>query len=255
MTDRFAMSEKTFSELLEDITNDSREMDAPLGMRLKAVADEVRRLSPEFADVVDHMVARLERAGVGQNAPAVGEPMPVFILPDEQGRLVCLDDLIKQGPVVVAFHRGHWCPYCRLNSDGLASIAEEVFELGGSIVAISPETHRFGVELKAYAKAPFPVLADVDGGYALQLNLLFWVGDEKREAMKAGGFDIAQHQGNETWMLPIPATFVIGSDGLVKARWVDPDYRRRADLDEILEAVRRSRHAVHPRFQARTALG
>jgi peroxiredoxin len=109
--------------------------------------------------------------------------------------------------------------------------------------------------LKAYAKASFPVLADVDGGYALQLNLLFWVGDDKREAMKAGGFDIAQYQGNETWMLPIPATFVIGSDGVVKARWIDPDYRRRADLDEILEAVRRSRQAVQPRFQAGTALG
>ena len=249
------MSEKKFSELLEEITNISRSMDAPLGVRLKAVADEVRRLSPEFADVVDHMVTRLESAGVGQNAPAVGEPMPTFVLPDERGQLICLDDFTKRGPVVVAFHRGHWCPCCRLNADGLASIAKEVFQLGGSILAISPETHRYGAELKAYAKASFPVLADVDGGYALQLNLLFWVGDDKREMMKAGGFDIAQYQGNETWMLPIPATFVIGSDGLVKARWIDPDYRRRADLDEILEAVRRSRQAVQPRFQAGIALG
>jgi len=101
---------------------------------------------------------------------------------------------------------------------------------------------QYGAELKAYAKGPFPVLADVDGGYALQLGLLFWVGDETREAMKAGGFDIAPYQGNETWMLPVPATFVVGPDGLVNARWIDPDYRRRADLDEILEAVRRSRH-------------
>jgi peroxiredoxin len=116
--------------------------------------------------------------------------------------------------------------------DGLASTAEEIFLVGGIIVAISPEIHRYGSELKEYAKAPFPVLADVDGGYALELNLLFWVGDEKREAMRAGGFDISPSQGNETWVLPVPATFVVGANGLVNARWIDPDYRRRADLDD-----------------------
>jgi peroxiredoxin len=168
--------------------------------------------------------------------------------------LVCLDDLTRQGPVVVAFHRGHWCPYCRLNADGLASIATEVSQLGGSIVAISPETHQYSAELKLYARAPFPVLADVDGGYALQLSLLFWVGDEKREAMKAGGFDIVPYQGNETWTLPVPATFVVGPDGLVSARWIDPDYRRRADLDDILEAVRHSRRPAQAAFHNRTAL-
>jgi peroxiredoxin len=248
------MSEKTFAELLEEVANASRAMDIPLNARLKVVADEVRQLSPKFADVVDRMIARLDSSSVGQSAPAVGEPMPTFILPDEQGRLICLDDMTKQGPVVVAFHRGHWCPYCRLNADGLASIAEEVSRLGGSIVAISPETHRYSAELKSYAKAPFPVLADVDGGYALQLNLLFWVGDEKREAMKGNGFDIARYQGNETWTLPVPATFIVGRDNLVNARWIDPDYRRRAELDDILEAVRSSGQPEHSSFQNTIAL-
>ena len=120
---------------------------------------------------------------------------------------------------------------------GSPGIAPDVKRLGAQIVAISPETHQYGAELKSYANAPFPVLADVDNGYALELNLLFWVGDEKREAMQAGGFDIAPYQGNETWMLPIPATFVVGRDGLVKARYIDPDYRRRMDLDAILVSL------------------
>ena len=68
--------------------------------------------------------------------------------------------------------------------------------------------------------------------------MLFWVGDEKREAMRTGGFDIAPYQGNETWMLPIPATFIVGRDGVVKARYIDPDYRRRMDLDELLAALK-----------------
>ena len=232
------MAEKTFVEILEDATDRSRDMNVPLGERLKAVADEVRSLSPEFADIVDRMVARLVANNVGQSAPKPGEPMPDFILPDEGGRLVRLTDLLDKGPVVLSFHRGHWCPYCRLNADGLAKIAPEVESLGAQIVAISPEKSRYGAELKSYAKAPFPVVADIDNGYALELNLLFWVGDEKRKAMQAGGFDIVPYQGNETWMLPIPATFIVGRDGVVKARYIDPDYRKRMDLNELLAALK-----------------
>ena len=232
------MTEKTFVQILEDAADRSRDMNVPLGQRLKAVADEVRRLSPEFAEIVDRMVARLVANNVGQSAPQPGEPMPDFILPDEAGRLVRLTDLLEKGPVVLSFHRGHWCPYCRLNADGLAKIAPEVESLGAQIVAISPEKGRYGAELKSYAKAPFPVLADINNGYALELNLLFWVGDEKRKAMKAGGFDIAPYMGNETWMLPIPATFIVGRDGVVKARYIDPDYRQRIDLDELLAALK-----------------
>jgi len=232
------MAEKTFAEILEDVTEKSRLMDAPLGERLKAVADEVRRLSPEFADIVDRMVARLRASSVGQSAPRPGEPMPDFMLPDQAGHLIRLADLLQKGPVILLFHRGHWCPYCRLNADALARIAPEVTRLGGQIVAISPERRRYGAALKSYARAPFPILADVGNGYALELNLLFWVGDEKRAAMRAGGFDIAPYQGNESWMLPIPATFIIGQDGIVKARHIDPDYRHRMDVDALLDALK-----------------
>ena len=222
---------------MEETTEQSRLIDAPLNARLKAVADEVARLSPDFAAVVERMVARLEANEVGQSAPQMGEPMPDFILPDEKGALVRLGALLGQGPVVVSFNRGHWCPYCKLNADGLAQIAPDIKRLGGQIVAISPETHQYGAALRDYAEAPFPVLTDLDNGYALSLNLAFWVGDEKREAMNAGGFDISLYNGNETWMLPIPATFVVGRDGLVKARHIDPDYRRRMELDAIVDAV------------------
>jgi peroxiredoxin len=232
------MAEKTFAEILEDVTEKSRLMDAPLGERLKAVADEVRRLSPEFADIVDRMVARLQASSVGQSAPRPGEPMPDFMLPDQAGHLIRLADLLEKGPVILSLHRGHWCPYCRLNADALARIAPEVTRLGGQIVAISPERRAYGAALKSYARAPFPILADVGNGYALELNLLFWVGDEKRAAMRAGGFDIAPYQGNESWMLPIPATFIIGQDGIVRARHIDPDYRHRMDTDALLAAMR-----------------
>lgn len=232
------MADKTFAEILQEKTDACRLMDAPLSVRLKAVADEVRRLSPQFADVVDRMVARLAANGVGLAAPRPGEPMPDFVLPDGDGHLVGLSDLLEKGPVIVSFNRGHWCPYCQLNVDALAKAAPEIAKLGAQIVAISPETRRYANDLKDYAKAPFPILTDMDGGYALEANLLFWVGEEKRQAMTAGGFDIAPYQGNETWMLPIPATFVVGADGVVTSRFIDPDYRHRMEIDDLLAALR-----------------
>jgi peroxiredoxin len=232
------LSEKTFAELLEDATESARRMDAPLSIRLKAVADEVRRVSPEFAGVVDRMVDRLIHNGAGLTAPKPGDLMPDFLLPNESGTLVSLSELLEKGPAVVSFNRGHWCPYCRLNVDALAKAEGEMAKLGAQVVVISPEMTKWGGELKDYAKAPFHVLSDVDGGYALALNLLFWVGDEKAQAMSAGGFDITQFQGNDTWMLPIPATFVIRQDGVVTARYIDPDYRRRMEIEDLVTALR-----------------
>lgn len=231
------MDEMTFTQILDDNTDDSRISDSTLNERLKNVTAEVARRNPAFTAVVERMIARLEANEVGQSAPQPGEPMPDFVLPDERGTLVRLQNLLEQGPVVVSFHRGHWCPYCKLNADGLARIAPEIKRLGAQIVAVSPETHQYGAELKSHANAAFPILSDLDNGYALELNLLFWVGDEKREAMTAAGFDIAPFQGNDTWMLPVPATFVVGRDGIIKARYIDPDYRRRMELDAILAAV------------------
>jgi len=235
------MAEKTLAEKLEESTERCRNMDAPLGARLRAFADDVRALDPEFAGVVDHMVGRLREAGAGEEAPKPGEPMPEFVLPDQDGRLVTLSGLLERGPAVVAFHRGHWCPYCRINASALAAIDDEVKAGGAMLVAITPEVEKFTSELGAAARARFPILSDMDNGYALLLNLAFYVGDEKRRYMTAAGWDVAPYQGNESWTLPIPATFVVGRDGRVTARFIDPDYRKRMEIDDILAAVRIAR--------------
>lgn len=229
----------SFAEILETSTRRCREMEAPLADRLQAFADTVRSLNVGFAEVVDRMVDRLRSSGAGETAPAPGEPMPWFLLPDQDGRLVGLGDLLAKGPVVVSFHRGHWCPYCRINADALARIEPEVAAHGGQIVAITPELEEFTKELQSDARAGFPILTDLDNGYALELNLVIWINDEKRQVMTRAGWEIPPYQGNKGWMLPIPATFVVGTDGRVKARFVDPDYRKRMDVEDILGALAR----------------
>jgi peroxiredoxin len=110
--------------------------------------------------------------------------------------------------------------------------------LGGLIVAISPETAAFSAELRAGADADFSVLTDIDAGYALSLNLAVWVDDAMSNLMSGAGVDLPRYQGNASWIIPIPATFVVGRDGVVAARHVNPDYRERAAHDLILGALR-----------------
>jgi hypothetical protein len=102
-------------ENLDEAFRRTRELDASMGEQLRAFADAVRQRHPDFAAAVDRLVERLRRSGAGQSAPQPGERMPPFLLPDDAGHLVSLDRLLKHGPVAVTFHRGYWCPYCRVN--------------------------------------------------------------------------------------------------------------------------------------------
>lgn len=221
---------------LEDKFREVRDMDLPLGARLRAIADEVRNRSPQFADAVDTFVGRLERAQAGSGAPEVGEIMPPFTMPDQDGRLVSLEALLARGPAVLAFHRGHWCPYCRLNMVGLAEIQDEVAP--AQIVAISSELQKYTRTLQAEAGARFPFLSDIDGGYALSINLAIWVDDFMSSLIASAGWDVPGYQGAQAWILPIPAVFIVDSNGIIRTRHVDPDYRRRMELDAVLAGAR-----------------
>jgi len=105
------------------------------------------------------------------------------------------------------------------------------------VVSIVPETAKYARVLQATRGLPFRVLTDLDLGYALSLGLAFWVGEKIMGMYKAFGIDLAQFQGNGGWLLPIPATLVVGRDGRVKARFVDPDFRHRLRMEDILRAV------------------
>lgn len=232
------MNSQTLSAALEAAFIDARDMDASLAERLQAFADAVRQLGPHFQDAVDRLVARLKQHEAGQSAPKPGEPMPSFVLPDETGHLVRLEELLQKGPLAITFHRGHWCPYCRINTRALAEAQDEIRGEGAQIAAIMPDRQHFTAGLKSESDALFPILTDIDNGYAMSLNLAFWVGAEMQDLMTGAGWDVSRSQGSNTWLLPIPATFVVGTDGKVKARFVDPDYRKRPAVEDLIAALK-----------------
>lgn len=212
-----------------------RDLDLPLNERLRAIADEVRDRSVPFAEAVDDFVGRLERAQAGSSAPQVGQRMPGFTMPDQDGRLVSLDSILEQGPAIIAFHRGHWCPYCRLNMIGLAEIEGSVAP--ARIVAISAELSRHTRALRNESGGTFPFLTDLDAGYALSLNLAIWVDEFMSSLIAGAGWDVPGYQGGQAWVLPVPAVFIVDREGVIRTRHVDPDYRRRMELDDIVQGV------------------
>jgi peroxiredoxin len=212
-----------------------RDMDGTLSEQLQAYAAAGREIFPAYSEAVDRLVSRLHENGGGENAPRPGELMPPFMLPDETGQLVNLNSLLAKGPVAVMFFRGHWCPYCRLNVRAVIQAYDRIAALGAQVVAIMPETQGYTEGFKVETGAPFPILTDLDNGYALSLNLAIWLGSEIQRLLSYQ--DIASFHGNDGWVLPIPAAFVVNRDGLVKARFVDPDFRKRMAIDDLLDAL------------------
>jgi peroxiredoxin len=223
---------------LQQAFDQARDLDGSMSERLNAFADATRRLQPSMEAAVDRLVSRLKEHSAGETAPQLGEVMPPFALPDENGWLVSLKSLLDQGPAVVTFHRGHWCPYCRISINTLAKAQPRIEALGARMVAIVPDRQPFAAEMKSEAGVAFPILSDMDNGYAMSLDLAIWVGDEMEEYMTSIGRGLPEYQGNDSWMLPIPATFVVGRDGRIKARFVDPDYRKRMAVEELVEALK-----------------
>jgi peroxiredoxin len=232
------MKELSLLEILDEAFTQARDLDAPLAQRLELFANSLQATSPDFAETVDRLIYRLQQSGTGGAAPQVGEKLPSFVLPDSEGHLVRLEDLLATGPLALTFHRGHWCPYCRINTKALSDLQCEIMPKGAQIVAVTPELNHFSTLLKAeHRAAPIRVLTDIDNGYAMMLNLAIFVGLELREKMQAAGIDVPKYQNNDAWILPMPATFIIDRDATIRARFIDPDFRRRMAVEDIYKSL------------------
>jgi len=178
----------------------------------------------------------IDRVGVG---PQLGEAMPQFSLPDESGRLITLASLIRSGPAVISVNRGHWCPYCKLDLRSLAEINDEIERLGARAIAIMPDSAEFTESYATRNRLPFPVLSDIDLGYSLSLGLVFWVGDRVHELYSQAGVELERYHGNGAYFLPMAAKFIVGRDGLVKARQVNIEFRERMEPEVIIAELRK----------------
>ena len=215
-------------------------MEAPLHVRMAAFSEAVREFGLTFAEAYDDLVARIRSGEAGRTAPAPGEPMPEFLLPDSSGRLVSLDDLLAVGPAVISFNRGHWCEYCRIELTAFRQGLNEIAAQGAKVVSIMPESEVFTTKIAANTDNAFEILSDIDNGYALIVGLAIWLGERVRVLYLSHGLNLERLQNTANWFVPIPATFVVGRDGVIVARHVDPDFRNRMDIEDIVAALNAS---------------
>jgi peroxiredoxin len=229
--------EKSLEQSLNEAFQKADALNAPLSQRLSFYLGESRKLLPDLEATYDQLVERIRANGADAMVPALGEAMPNFLMTDSEGQLVELTSLIAAGPLVISFNRGPWCDYCGLELHALSRAYPDIRAAGGEVVSVVPETGKYAADLRKVRDVPFRVLTDLDLAYALSLGLVFWVGETIKRTYLGFGINLEQFQGNDGWFLPIPATLVIGQDGLVKARFVDPDFRHRMAIEDILAAV------------------
>jgi peroxiredoxin len=196
-----------------------------------------RRRGPHVEEAADRFVQKLRLTFATGAIPEVGERFPNFVLPNQSGELVDRDGYLLGRPSIISFNRGHWCLYCMLELSIWGRAYPRIEALACPMVSIVPERGVYARALQHRSGIAFPVLCDVDNGLGMSLGLVVALSSDLRGHFYNRNDNIGLFQGNAGWILPVPATFVLDGDGIICARFVDPDYRTRMDPDDAIRCV------------------
>jgi peroxiredoxin len=187
--------------------------------------------------VGERAVAELFATGIEERILPVGAVAPAFALNDSNGRMVRSEDLLALGPLVVKFFRGRWCPYCMTELETWRDLHGKLREQGALMVAIGPQTERQSDFMVGHHGLPFPVLSDPGNRIAEQFGLAYTVPEYLRAYYRSILVNIPFVNGDESWRLPLPATYVIARDGRVAFAEAHADFRVRPEPQEALAVV------------------
>jgi peroxiredoxin len=213
-----------------------------LGQELAAFRAEFARTAPEArVALYEAKIEELRAAFAQEKAIGVGDNAPGFVLPGVDGRQISLEALLQQGPVVLTFYRGGWCPYCNLQLRAYQAALPDFAALGASLAAVSPQLPDNSLDTAEKNALSFDVLSDLGNAVARSYGLVYALPFELREALRSNGKALSGINGDNSWELPVPATYVIGTDGRVLLASLHIDYRTRLEPDAILAALRAAR--------------
>jgi peroxiredoxin len=210
-------------------------------MTKKTLADELAAIrdkaSARGRDVYDRLVKQLTESGATEGALKEGALFPDFQLASADGRFVRREDLLAHGPAVISFYRGVWCPYCSAELNALAEVSPQIRAAGATLAAITPEAGGVALRTKVDRGLDFEILCDLDNTLALECGLMFPVPDDIRALYTERNIDFVRIYGNDAWLLPTPATYVVRRDGVIVSAYVNPDFRYRLEPTEIVKAL------------------
>ena len=210
-----------------------------LRARLEAITANTRQYVPaEKLAITERAIEALRRSGIADHALPLGAKAPDFELADGDGKTFRSADALSRGRLVVSFYRGRWCPYCVAELETLRDVLPQVQDAGASLVAISPQTAKQSYFTADQHQLRFPVLSDPGNRVARQFGLVYRLPQELEQLYRSIFINLPLANGDESWELPLPASYVLERDGTVLFAFADPDHMRRAEPAELVERLR-----------------
>jgi peroxiredoxin len=195
------------------------------------------RATPERVATMEAATAVLRASGIERTALQVGQRAPRVSLPNAKAEQVDLASLWQQGPLIVVFYRGAWCPYCNLELRAWQQLLPQVKAKGAQLIAISPQTPDNSLTTREKNELAFEVLSDSNLQAAEGFGIAFDMPQELIDLYSSVGHDLPKTNGNGRWALPVPATYVIDRNGVIQYANIDADYRNRAEPFDVLRKL------------------
>jgi peroxiredoxin len=182
-------------------------------------------------------VAQLKQERLAANILPVGSKIPAFQLPDHDGKSVSSSDLLARGRLVLFFIRGRWCPFCVAQTEAMNLVLPEIERAGATLVAISPQTAKQSFFMRDQHKLRFPLLSDAGNNLARQFGLTYRVPQEQQAIYQRAFVNLPFVNGDQSWELPIPATYIFDRDGTVVYVSANEDYAQRPEPADVLSVL------------------
>jgi peroxiredoxin len=193
----------------------------------------------EVRSIYARAIAELRAGGIAQRALCRGAKAPEFELSDQHGKSVSSREILLFEALIVCFIRGRWCPFCVGQMEAMNLILPQIEARGARLVALSPQTVHQSFLMAEQHGLRFPLLSDGGNRVAAQFGLSYRVPGYQQAIFERVFINLPFTNGDDRWELPIPATYLIGADGVVAEAWADPDYEQRPEPEEILERLSR----------------
>ena len=196
-----------------------------------------KSMSPDVVAKIDAGINAIVSGATPYSPIALGETVADFTLDNQNGQARSLSGALEKGPVILFFYRGEWCPFCNLQLKHYQESLARFNDAGASLIAISPEKPDHSIVAAEKHNLGFDILYDIDDAVGEAFGVSVRIPDEHIDALKDFGLELPEWNGTQSWTLPVPGVFIIDRDFKVKWRFVEANYRIRAEVDEILAAL------------------
>lgn len=202
------------------------------------IADFKTKVPADVATIMAEATNQLTASGIAERALKVGEKVDLPPLKNQKGEDVALSGLLQDGPLVLVFYRGGWCPYCNLELRAYQRELADIQAAGASLIAVTPEQPDSSLTTQEKNELSFDVLTDRDFVLSDAFGLTFDLAETLVPIYDGFGINLPAANGEDAWRLPLPATYVIDRDGTVKLAFVDADYTKRLEPSEVIKVLK-----------------